>query len=286
MGSKLDHAAVIVRDRNAARDMLLDVLGGTVTRDDPATPGARGFVRTNITIGESMIEIVDPTQSEGPVKRYLDSKGPGLHHLTIQVDDIEAKIEMLEARGVRFINFDRHEGRIMQAFFHPASCYGVLLQIASKETWRNPDPPDLPGFQNLPPSRPSRGSLHHITIAVHDAHEAVEFFQSFLGGELSPFRDYGPMSGQRIKLDGFQLGITMPNGRDSFLGKFLLERGHGMHQMAFYVPELAEAVAAAEARGLRLQNRTPAEGPVQDVFLHPSNPTGALIRLQGWLNKD
>jgi methylmalonyl-CoA/ethylmalonyl-CoA epimerase len=285
MGSRLDHAAVIVRDRPAARDALLDVLGGKVTWDDPAGNGSRAFVRTNLDIGGSIVEIIDPTATEGPVLRWLNSKGPGLHHLTFRIENVEAVVQRLEAEGVRFISIDRHEGRVVQAFLHPASCYGVLLQIWSDEEWR---PQDLnrKDTGNLPPPRHSRGSLHHVTVVVPDVHEAVAFFQGFLGGETSPFRDYGPMLGQRLKLDNFQLGIMTPNGPNSFLAKFLLERGPGMHQMAFYVPELEDAVAAAEARGLRLTNRTPAEGPVHDVFLHPSNPTGALIRLQGWLNQD
>jgi methylmalonyl-CoA epimerase len=286
MGSRLDHAAVIVRDRPAARDALLDVLGGTVTWDDPAATGERGFVRTNLDIGGSTIEIIDPSASEGAVRRFLESRGPGLHHLTFRVDAVEAMYAKLEAQGVRFISVDEHEGRIVQAFLHPASCYGVLLQIWSQESWRTPEPADHPARQNLPAPRHSRGRLHHVTIVVPDVHEAVAFFQGFLGGDTSPFRDYGPMLGQRLKLDNFQLGIMTPNGPNSFLAKFLLERGPGMHQMAFYVPELEDAVSAAEVRGLRLTNRTPAEGPVRDVFLHPSNPTGALIRMQGWLNQD
>jgi methylmalonyl-CoA/ethylmalonyl-CoA epimerase len=82
-------------------------------------------------IGESKIELLEPTSPESPIAKFLEKNGPGIHHVAYEVEDIEAAISKLELEGVRMV--DRaprpgaHGARI--AFVHPKSSGGVLTEL-------------------------------------------------------------------------------------------------------------------------------------------------------------
>lgn len=84
-----------------------------------------------LQVGESKIELLEPTSEESPVARFLDKNGPGIHHIAYEVEDIEAAIGKLEAAGARMIDSiprnGAHGARI--AFIHPKSSRGVLTEI-------------------------------------------------------------------------------------------------------------------------------------------------------------
>ena len=84
-----------------------------------------------LPVGESRIELLEPTRADSPVARFLSRRGPGIHHLAIRVKDIEASLEKLRAAGVRLIDETPRTGandtRI--AFIHPSSMNGVLLEL-------------------------------------------------------------------------------------------------------------------------------------------------------------
>lgn len=82
-------------------------------------------------IGESTLEYLESTDPEGPVGKFLEKKGPGIHHLAFEVDDVDAAVQELLAKGVRMIDKaprkGAHGNRI--AFIHPAETGGVLIEV-------------------------------------------------------------------------------------------------------------------------------------------------------------
>lgn len=92
------------------------------------------------TIGDSRMELLQPTRDDSPVAKFLASRGgPGIHHLTLEVDDLDAAIEALARRGGRIAS--RHEYqegetfegyRWREAFVHPRDAFGVLIHLAEK----------------------------------------------------------------------------------------------------------------------------------------------------------
>jgi len=84
-----------------------------------------------LQIGEAKIELLEPTDPESPVARFIEKNGPGIHHLAYEVDDIEQAIARLEQEGVRMIDLTPRNGahgtRI--AFLHPKSSAGVLTEL-------------------------------------------------------------------------------------------------------------------------------------------------------------
>ena len=84
-----------------------------------------------IPVGESAIELLEATAEDSPIATYLAKRGPGLHHITLRVEDIRAALAQLKAKGVRLIDEQPREGAhgSLIAFIHPSSAQGVLVEL-------------------------------------------------------------------------------------------------------------------------------------------------------------
>jgi methylmalonyl-CoA/ethylmalonyl-CoA epimerase len=84
-----------------------------------------------LPIGESRVELLEPTSEDSPISRFLEKRGGGIHHIAIEVDDIEASLAQLKAKGMRLIDEAPRIGAegCLVAFVHPASANGVLLEL-------------------------------------------------------------------------------------------------------------------------------------------------------------
>ncbi len=84
-----------------------------------------------LPIGESRIELLEPTSDDSPISKFLEKRGAGIHHIAIEVDDIEAALEQLKAKGMRLIDQSPRIGAegCLVAFVHPSSTNGVLLEL-------------------------------------------------------------------------------------------------------------------------------------------------------------
>jgi len=84
-----------------------------------------------LPIGESRIELLEPTGEDSPISKFLDKRGGGIHHIAVEVADIEASLAQLKSKGMRLIDERPRigaEGRLV-AFVHPSSANGVLLEL-------------------------------------------------------------------------------------------------------------------------------------------------------------
>jgi methylmalonyl-CoA/ethylmalonyl-CoA epimerase len=125
---KINHVAVVVEDIESARAFWEDSLGIPMdhVEDVPAQKAKVGF----FPVGEGEIELVQPTDPESGTAKFLSERGGGMHHLCLEVDDIEGMLRRLAEKGVRLINEKpmELEGRKM-AFIHPKSANGVLVEL-------------------------------------------------------------------------------------------------------------------------------------------------------------
>jgi methylmalonyl-CoA/ethylmalonyl-CoA epimerase len=125
---KINHVAVVVEDIESARTFWEDALGIKMdhVEDVPAQKAKVGF----FAVGEGEIELVQPTDPESGTAKFLNERGGGMHHLCLEVDDIEGMLTRLAEKGVRLINEKplELEGRKM-AFIHPKSANGVLVEL-------------------------------------------------------------------------------------------------------------------------------------------------------------
>ena len=126
---RIHHVAVVVDDMEKALSFWRDALGMQLQelRDVPAEASQVAF----LPLSGSEVELVRPTSDDSGIARYLVKRGPGMHHLCLEVDDIEGMLAQLQAGGVRLINPEPRQsadGR-KYAFIHPESTAGVLVEL-------------------------------------------------------------------------------------------------------------------------------------------------------------
>ncbi len=125
---RIHHVAVIVRDLEASLGLYRDKLGLEVeaVMDMAYDHVTIGF----LTVGETKIELVQPTDGTTGSARFLESKGEGFHHVCFEVPDIQAALDSLAAKGLTLIDAaPRKGGEGPVAFVHPKSCHGVLVEL-------------------------------------------------------------------------------------------------------------------------------------------------------------
>jgi methylmalonyl-CoA epimerase len=129
MRAVLDHIGIAVSDLPAALAFFRDGLGLEV-RAPEEVPSQQ--VRAHcVPVGESVLELLEATSSESPIARSLARRGPGLHHITLRVDDLQAALDHLARRGVRLVDRAPRPGAAgaLVAFVHPSSTNGVLVEL-------------------------------------------------------------------------------------------------------------------------------------------------------------
>jgi methylmalonyl-CoA epimerase len=125
---KIDHLGIAVRSLDAALKFYEGVLGiGAGHRE---TVVAEKVNVAMLPVGGPRLELLEPTEPESAVGRFLEKRGEGLHHIALQVPDLAAAVERLKAAGARLINEPRRgAGGHLYVFVHPASTGGVLLEL-------------------------------------------------------------------------------------------------------------------------------------------------------------
>ena len=125
---KINHIAVAVEDIEKAADFWGNILG--LPLDHIEEVQSQHAKVAFFPCGDSEVELEQPTDAESGTARFLQSRGAGIHHLCLEVEDIEAALAELKSKGVRLINETplSEPGRKM-AFIHPKSSGGVLLEL-------------------------------------------------------------------------------------------------------------------------------------------------------------
>jgi methylmalonyl-CoA epimerase len=134
MKAVLDHVGIAVKDLPAALAFYRDALGLEVEAPEEV---ASQRVRAHfIPAGASNLELLEATSADSPIAKYVEKRGPGLHHITLRVDDVHAAVAQLQARGIRMIDETPRPGAEGStiAFVHPAATHGVLVELKQAAT--------------------------------------------------------------------------------------------------------------------------------------------------------
>ncbi|HXD29804.1 MAG TPA: methylmalonyl-CoA epimerase [Pyrinomonadaceae bacterium] len=130
---KLDHIGIATRQIDEALNLWQGALGLELDhREEVADQGVRVGM---LAIGETHVELLEPLSENSPVGKFLEKRGPGIHHIAIRVDDIKAELAKLKTRGARLIDEEPRVGAggCLVAFVHPASTGGVLLELVEHQ---------------------------------------------------------------------------------------------------------------------------------------------------------
>ncbi|PYS34139.1 MAG: methylmalonyl-CoA epimerase [Acidobacteria bacterium] len=126
---KIDHIGIAVKSLAEATQVYEHALGLKVSGYDEIED--QGVRIAMLNIGESRIELLEPTGAESPIEKFMSKRGEGIHHIALDVDDIENALERLKAAGVRLVDSAPRRGahNTRTAFIHPSSTHGVLLEL-------------------------------------------------------------------------------------------------------------------------------------------------------------
>jgi methylmalonyl-CoA/ethylmalonyl-CoA epimerase len=129
MLNRIYHLGYAVEDIEAASHFYRENFGAEPT--EPEVVEEQGIVAATFRVGESMIELVQPTRPDSPVGRFLERRGEGVHHVAYEVEDLEAALRELKGSGVELVDEEprRGAGGTRVAFVHPKSAFGVLTEL-------------------------------------------------------------------------------------------------------------------------------------------------------------
>lgn len=129
MVKRIDHIAIAVNDIDDVARFYTDILKLDLSGVEVVTEQKTkvGFLK----IGESSIELVQPASDDSPLIKFLETRGPGIHHICFEVEDIQKEVEELKKQGVRMIDETPRPGahNTRVAFIHPKSSGGVLIEL-------------------------------------------------------------------------------------------------------------------------------------------------------------
>jgi methylmalonyl-CoA/ethylmalonyl-CoA epimerase len=129
---RVNHIGIAVESLDDALQLWRDVLGlEPVAVEEVSAMKVRA---AKLRPGETEVELLESTDAEGPIGKFVANKGPGIHHICLEVDDIEGALAELSAAGYRLIDGKPRAGAggCRVAFVHPGSCGGVLLELSEE----------------------------------------------------------------------------------------------------------------------------------------------------------
>jgi methylmalonyl-CoA/ethylmalonyl-CoA epimerase len=128
--TKLDHIGIAVRSLASAK--IYEDLGLTI--DHVETVETQRVKTAFLSVGDSNLELLEPTSPDSPIAKFIEKRGEGIHHICLRVDNIEEHLQRLKEKGYRLINEapvpGAHGCRV--AFLHPSAGNGVLIELSEK----------------------------------------------------------------------------------------------------------------------------------------------------------
>ena len=133
MAKKVDHIGIAVKNLEESLKFYEEVLGikpiGTEIVEEQKVKVAF------LPIGDTEVELLESTEEDGPISKFIEKRGEGIQHIAYRVDNIEEKIRELKEKGIRMIDEKPRYGAggAKIAFLHPKSTFGVLIELCERE---------------------------------------------------------------------------------------------------------------------------------------------------------
>ncbi|HZK39967.1 MAG TPA: methylmalonyl-CoA epimerase [Atribacterota bacterium] len=133
MIEKIDHIGIAVKSIKETSELLSNILGLKVAGEEIVEE--QKVKVAFLPLGDSELELLESTSSEGPIARFIEKKGEGIQHIAFRVDNIEEVLEKLKKEGVRLIDEKPRYGAggAKIAFLHPKSTNGILVELCERD---------------------------------------------------------------------------------------------------------------------------------------------------------
>ncbi|RXM37857.1 methylmalonyl-CoA epimerase [Chryseobacterium sp. CH21] len=130
---KLEHIGIAVKSLGVSDELFAKLLGKESYKKE--TVEREGVVTSFYETGESKIELLEASNPESPISKFIDKKGEGIHHLAFGVENILEEVERLKKEGFQFISEEPKEGadNKLVVFLHPRSTNGVLVELCQEK---------------------------------------------------------------------------------------------------------------------------------------------------------
>lgn len=177
-----DHVAIAVRHMTDPWPLFADVLGGTY--HDRGISAGFGWTQMRFAHG-FVVEGLHPEQTDRSdfLDRFLDRNGPGPHHLTFMVADLDAVLDAARAAGFDPVGEDRSDPAWSEVFLRPSEAHGIVVQLAQVGQAPVPPPPEPEGYPEMSYDHPV-ASLGRVVHAVADLPGSLRLFRDLLGGRV------------------------------------------------------------------------------------------------------
>ena len=130
--NKIEHIGIAVRDIDSANKVYEKLFGRPHYKTESVE--SEGVITSFFKCGESKIELLEGTNPESPITKFIEKRGEGIHHIAFLVDDIVSEVERLKAEGFRVLNEKPKKGadNKLVVFLHPKSANGVLIELCQE----------------------------------------------------------------------------------------------------------------------------------------------------------
>ncbi|OIP97418.1 MAG: methylmalonyl-CoA epimerase [Syntrophobacteraceae bacterium CG2_30_61_12] len=130
---RVDHIGIAINNIDEAKQLYHDLLG--LNHAGSETVAEQKVTTAFFPVGDTEVELLESTAPDGPVAKFIEKKGEGVHHIAFRVDNVEAALEELKAKGIKLIDEKPRKGAggAKIAFLHPKSTHGVLVELCERE---------------------------------------------------------------------------------------------------------------------------------------------------------
>lgn len=131
MIKKINHVGIVVDNKDEMLNLLSNMFG--FKEIETFTDSEQTFKSSLVAMNDATFELIEPIGIQGSIAKFLKERGSGLHHLSIEVDDIDREIKLLQKMGTHLINVESQTvGNFKVAFIHPSSLKGVLIELVQR----------------------------------------------------------------------------------------------------------------------------------------------------------
>jgi methylmalonyl-CoA/ethylmalonyl-CoA epimerase len=209
------------------------------------------------------------------VSKFIEKRGEGMHHLSIEVDHVKPLTDAMKRDGVRIVDEQTYPDGSATAFISPRSAFGTLIQFWQVPAFDNPKPkPEPDGLARF----------DHVSIAVKDIKKAYEFFSRYFGAKVMRephLASEGFILGH-VDIAGFKLEFLQSpgtGGKKDFVGRFIEKYGEGLHHLTINLKEFESTAAKLRSGGVRLVDENTNWRGEREFYISPRSAFGTLIQI-------
>jgi len=273
---RFDHVSIAVRSIDRAHQFFqryFPIHFRNEKRRDDQVSGS--FLWQDFWLGGFAIEMIEDLPGEKTfVGKFIDKHGEGMHHLSIEVDNLSPLTNAMKRDGVRIVDEQTFPDGSATAFISPRSAFGALIQFWQVPHFDNPKLPPLDGLARF----------DHVAMAVKDIRKAQEFFMRYFPatmGREPHLASEGFILGN-LNIAGFKLEfIQSPGtgGKADFVGNFIEKYGEGLHHMTINMKEFDQTVRKLKADGVRVVDENKNWRGESEFYISPKSAFGTLIQV-------